>query len=600
VIGSSKKALATVMITADPKALEKAIERSKSSLRKFGTSAQKAFGTGFKKVGSMLARSFDPLGKGFALVGDAVDEYRTFEKGIARLAIAQGKSNDEMGGFRAQLTGISKDTGINRNEILAGVSAYQALTGDTRGAAAAAGTFAKVAEASGASVADTATAAAALNQNLKINPADFEAAFDILNTQGKAGAIEIKDLAGELASLAPSFAAFAGGKGLKGMQHMGAALQVVRRGFGSAAEASTGLRNLLNVIGTKGSKIENAIGTGNVFWTDKRGKKHLRDFDVILTNISNSKLMKDPGKLSKALGGNAEAVRALQQLIQNRKDLTALENDTSGAGSIAKDAAQYAQSDAGKLEIAMNNLKLAVASALSPELVQAFASAMQGVSSVVGGIVDGIKDVATNAAELLGGGGPKNDDERVALAREEWNRERRKRVILGGKAGALEDADRAAAKLLTGNVMARNVAGDYFHDNGTGQRMLDRADAEIAREDAAGATYGKGKGTFSELWSARQTVAGSSQPAVAGRGLNAKGDAAVAAAAVAGFGAKGQKPEEVMARVVAAAMGGKALDAKTIERAMKAAIQSVEITVVADGNAIAKAHGNATKHRRRP
>ena len=86
---------------------------------------------------------------------------------------------------------------------------------------------------------DVATTGAALSQSLKIDPADFEKAFSILNSQGKAGAIELKDLAGEMASLAPQWQR-AGSSGVEGMTNMGAALQIVRRNFGSASEAAPG------------------------------------------------------------------------------------------------------------------------------------------------------------------------------------------------------------------------------------------------------------------------------------------------------------------------------------------------------------------------
>jgi hypothetical protein len=66
--------------------------------------------------------------------------------------------------------------------------------------------------------------------------------------QGKAGAVELKDMAGELATLAPQFANFRGGKGTAGIREMGSAFQVIRTGAGSASEAATQFESLMGEL----------------------------------------------------------------------------------------------------------------------------------------------------------------------------------------------------------------------------------------------------------------------------------------------------------------------------------------------------------------
>jgi TP901 family phage tail tape measure protein len=374
---------AQIEITADSRKLDRGLKESRSKLRGFGQAVKgigSAIGKGFAKAGSFLARSFDPLGRGFDLFASQIDDVRTYERGIARLAIAQGKSNDQMGDFRVNLDQISRETGVHRNEVLQGVAAYQALTGDTKGASDAAKTFARVSQATGSTVQDVADTAAALSQNLKISPSDFEKAFSVLNTQGKAGAVELKDLAAEAAALSPQFARFAGGTGLAGMTKMGAAVQIIRRNFSTASEAGTGFRSLMTAITRNAKQLEKA-GV-KVFTKDpKTGKKELRDFGAIVESIGKSKLMKDPTKLTKALG-SSEAERSLLALTSNWSDFQGLIN-TTDFSSIGKDFDQYLASPAGRMDQAWNNVKLAAAEALTPERIEKAASAMEKLASVV-------------------------------------------------------------------------------------------------------------------------------------------------------------------------------------------------------------------------
>lgn len=394
------KAAALVAIGADPTGLERGVRKSESTLARFARGVGGVFKRGIGGIGSFLARSLDPLGRAWDLIASQFDEVQQFERGVARMAIAQGKSNDEMAAFRDEIRSISEDTGIARTQVLAGAQAYQALTGDTKGANAAMRTFARISQATGGSVDDIATSAAALSQNLKIDPADFEKAFDILNYQGKAGAIELRDMAGELSTLAAGFQRFKGGTGTGGMQVMGAALQIIRRNFGSASEAATGFDSLMSAIIKNAKKLEKA-GV-KVFDKDpKTGKKTLKDFNTIVTNIGNSKLMKDPTKLSKALG-RVEAERALAALMTYRSEFDELATTQAGAGSIEKDRAQYAESAAGQLEASMNRLKLAAAEAFTPERIEAFAAAMGNLANMVSQVSDGLGKVFDTMGDIIG------------------------------------------------------------------------------------------------------------------------------------------------------------------------------------------------------
>lgn len=554
---------AEVVLTADPRGVRRGLSAAKSALGAFARRAAKTLGKGLGAAGRGLARAFDPLGKAWGLVTDQVDEVKDFERRIARLGIAQGKTNEQMSGFRREVIGVSRETGIARNEILQGIGTYQALTGDTEGAAAAMKTFARVSQATGSSMDDVATTGAALSQSLKIDPADFEKAFSILNSQGKAGAIELKDLAGEMASLAPQWQRFAGSSGVEGMTNMGAALQIVRRNFGSASEAGTGFRALMTAIVRNAKKLE--AGGVKIFTKNaKTGKKELRGFDEVIQSIGQSRLMKDPTKLTKALG-SAEAERALLGLTNNWHDFQGLIENTDTA-SIGKDLDQYLSSPAGRLDAAMNNLKLSVAEAFTPARIQAFAQAVEQAAGLMGKLVGALDKAATFLESMKG--------EKKLLS--DTDQARLKAKIGAGAPGAVGDEINRYTNLYSfgDTLKARKSYEDqkFLADRAAGTQSDYRAGGVLADQ-------------FQSEWG--------------GFRIN---------------DAKSYVGQQLMGARVAAAAGAP-ISVDDLElaftRALTAAVEirsapsrsswnAPPVVVQVDGDAVAKANADADRHRRRP
>lgn len=585
-LGKSKGPDAKVTIYVDDRPAERGRKQAEAKWKAWGRSISKGVGGAVGKVGGFAKSAFNPLGLGLSMMGDVVDETRAYERGIARLAIAQGKSNEEMAGFRSELTGISKETGVNRNEILEGVSAYQALTGDTKGAAAAAKTFARVAQATGSTVADVAGTAAALSQNLKIDPADFEAAFDVLNTQGKAGAIELKDLAAQMASLTPQFSKFSGGKGVKGMQQMGAAAQIIRRNFGGTAEAATGMRSLMTSLVRNAGKLQSA-GV-KMFWKDKRGKKHLREFDDIIASIGKSKLMKDPTKLNKALGSD-EALRALQALTDNYGEFQAM-TAQDGKGSIAKDLKQWQESDAGKLEASINNIKLALASAFSPEMIKGFADALGSVAGAVNTIIGGIKGVSKAIGEEIFGKSWEQQRQDTVQGR---NYERIGKNARSGKLGTVTKEELALLDALA----AGKSGTDLFQylkgvDSDQFAKVMRRGAQENAQEDAARElAYGDGPLAAGDAFAAARTVTGGSDA------TNGNVRRAVDATKAA-FAATPADQLDPSLAGAAAVFKAQADAARLMAQHIAKEMQKVAIDVFLDGAKVGKGVANSGKDRK--
>lgn len=386
---------ARVDLTVDPRKMDPGLRQARSKLGNFARDGEKSLSKLRMRPpggGGSNVFAFGGGIPGMGMLGDAKDEAMEFEKRIARLAIAQGKSNDEMEEFRRETMRISEATGVARLSIMQGVGAYQALTGDTKGATAAAETFARVAQATGAPVEDVATAAASLRQNLKIDASQFEDMFSILSTQGKAGAVELNDFAREIAEVSAQWKKFGGGTGMAGATQMGAAFQVIRKDAGTSSKAATNFMALMTALVRNSGKLK---GKGiRVF--DKKGQ--LREFDDIVADIKKKGLKLD--KLTDLMG-SAEAMRALGALTSNMGEFQELMKATD-TKSIGRDMEQYLESPAGKIEKAWNRVKLALAEAFTPERIVMAANAMEDLAGIVGGLVDMLSDLGALWAKLSG------------------------------------------------------------------------------------------------------------------------------------------------------------------------------------------------------
>lgn len=405
---------AEVEISAHSRGLQGKLREARSKFGKFGAELKsQVFGKdlvgekggfwgkgGAQLVGNLGSSAVQTAGGFLADIGKNVLD---FNDGLTRLQITANKTPEEMADFARVIRQASDATGISKESILGAASGYVALTGDMQTATRETLIWAKAAQATNSTVQDMAGLAAALSQQMGIGPQQLEEAFSAVAAQGKAGAIELKDLAGLMSQIAPQWAMFKDGKGMGGLRELGAALQVVKRGFGGdAAETVTGLQSLLTALVKNSSKFQKA-GI-KVFDKDpKTGVKSMRSVLDIVEAIGTSKLMKDPTKLEKAFG-RVEAYRAFLQLTQNKQALDDLITSSKDAGLIERDLATYMTSDAGRLKSSWEEMKNAIADAFTPERIQAFVAAIESLAQKVGPIVDSIAKVGDLLGAFYGAG----------------------------------------------------------------------------------------------------------------------------------------------------------------------------------------------------
>lgn len=392
------------------------LQQAKRKLSSFAKS-------GVKKTGAIAAAGGKALLNGFGFQGasfmtDAFEGIVDIERSLTRFQIATNASDSSAAAFRDTLRTVSGETGVGREKLLAAAHSYVAFTGDAKGATDSLRLFGQIANATGSPMEDIAGVAGSLRENLKLDPKDFRTAFDILTTQGKLGAVEIKDLAAELSNVAPMFSRFAGGTGTKGLAEMGAILQIMRKDFGGVEETATGFKSIMSQLARKSADLKNL----GINFFDK--KKNQRGF---LEIVEDFRKLKAAGKLDQAklidVLGEQKAVNALMAVIDRRAELSKMVSDSANSNAIAKDSAKYMASAAGRLDQAWNNVKLAIADALTPDRINALASALtkaaDGFVKVIGmisSVIDGAKSAGQAAARFVGG--PSNED----LQNEEYNR----------------------------------------------------------------------------------------------------------------------------------------------------------------------------------
>lgn len=241
--------------------------RQAASKRQWG-----ALGDDVKSVGKGLALSAGAAI--LATVGAATRDSMALQEKSNRISInarGSGEAYQDPTALRKQFEATAIATpGIKAIDVADAVQKYVSLTGDTKTALASQGTFATAASATGTDIGDIAEAAASLSKQFDITGIeDMRDALAALTAQGKAGAFELSDAAGQFQRLAAAGAAFGLDKGKVGARTLGGLTQIARQGTGSAEEATTSVTGMFAAFNSKQKQLKQA-GV-NVF--DKSGKR---------------------------------------------------------------------------------------------------------------------------------------------------------------------------------------------------------------------------------------------------------------------------------------------------------------------------------------
>lgn len=233
-------------------------------------------------------------------------------------------------------------------------------TADPRKAVAMMKPIGRAATAYRAEIADLSAAAFAANDNLKVPVEQTARVIDVMAAAGKAGAFEIKDMAGAFPALTAGYQAL-GQTGVGAVADLAAALQIARKGAGDSATAANNVANLIQKISSPATvKAFAKMGVD----LPAALKKAYRDSKTPLEAIAELTQKATGGDLGKLgnLFEDAQVQGALRPIIQNLKEYRRIRAEATGAKGVTDTdfAERLKDSDQQTKALAINAKILAV------------------------------------------------------------------------------------------------------------------------------------------------------------------------------------------------------------------------------------------------
>lgn len=216
---------------------------------------------------------------------------------------------------------VGNATGYSANEVMAGFQAFTAKTGDLATARDVMKELAAFSKATGSNLDDMANAAGDVANVIGDIPGKADAVKRVMAAiagQGKLGAVEMRDLATQMAKVAAGAPMFNGSRE-ENIIKFGALVQLAKKlgGAAKATQAATSAMGFTNTLRTP-ARIAAFREKGIEVFDKQTGK--LRDMDVLIKEA-----------LTKT-GGNAEAFKKLFANVIGDKAPTALMNIYNDAG----------------------------------------------------------------------------------------------------------------------------------------------------------------------------------------------------------------------------------------------------------------------------
>lgn len=353
-----------------------------------GRGAGRVFGglAGVGKVGGAM------LGIGGAMVASsAVSGSVRMDEQARRLSIA-GRGAGEAGldpdEIRKRVVRASIASGISPEQMMAGVSASVAKTGDLQGSLGLMETAGTASMATGADVSEIFMLAADATEKFGLNAEQAKQAIALLAAQGKAGAFELKALSQQAPRVFAAAAGF-GFKGEGGVRDVGGLLQIARSVTGSDEQAAFSTEAFLRQLTAKSSELASgkAFGGRKVDVFTDESKTRARDVrEVIADTVTASRgnlqqlqsVFGEEGirlarpfvgaytAASEAAGGGEKGAAAGRAAVLERMSRS---SDMEGNwAEVQRDASDAMKSTAVQLEMLNSKLADAIGSQLLPEL----------------------------------------------------------------------------------------------------------------------------------------------------------------------------------------------------------------------------------------
>lgn len=388
----------------------------------------RAIGSATSIVGRLASGAFagvTGLGGGYG-AADSVQRSMTLRGKLADVANraiikgdkenAQRVSVDEL---QAQTRAVGARFAIDPEKAAAGLDKFASKTGNlARGRQLMAG-LAEMSRAGAGDLDDLADAAGdVFNTDTTQNAEQVLATMRALAGQGKIGAVEMKDLASQMAKLGAAAGQFQGDAG-KNMATMGGLAQLARQsgGAASAPQAANAVQSLTNQF-YKNARVKGFAALGVQTKDEKTGlnkdldqvlidvlkgaeKKSragghgMRDFDVVLggaiADVGARRAVNPLAKAYKEAGGGEAGTKAAQDLLKQFAGASMSKEE------IATAAAERMKEADAQLEIAMQKLRNTTADSLTPVLIT-LTGKLTELVPLVGRVLDGFVKLASWAS----------------------------------------------------------------------------------------------------------------------------------------------------------------------------------------------------------
>lgn len=373
---------ADISVRANNRKLRGDLKKSEKELRGFGVRAGKSLGGAFRaSLGGLAALG---TAGGLASIGQEVMD---FERGFTRLSIQAGEGFDASR-FRDAFGEISEASGQSKASVLGMANAIVNLEGASGLTIDKLNLLTSASVATGASMDDMAGIAFAMRNAFDITEVEeMERALSGVIEAGKQGSVPLNEMNAILQQQAATFARISS-TGAKGVIEFAAAVQVARKGFGSAAETGTGIKAFVSQLDTAAPKLK-AFGV-RVFKVGKDGKKSLRPMTEIMDQLGRSKLVKDPAMLARVFGSE-EARKFLRVMIKGRDEFDNIVASGEQSNAVQEDKAKFLESTAGRMDKALIAIKAKFAEAFTPERIESLVEAGETLAEVLGFAIDNIE-----------------------------------------------------------------------------------------------------------------------------------------------------------------------------------------------------------------
>ena len=366
-----------------------------NSMHNMGAIASKAMGVG-RDIVSGTGVNFD-IGSGVA-------------KSIANESLSTQISNSayQAGGPResaaglVQLSGkVAQDNAMDPNKVLQGLAAYQGKTGDLATAKAGIAELSKLAKATYTDINDMISASGDVGNALGEVGEEFKTPEEkaaaiarimkVIAAQGQAGAVEIKDLATQMAKLSAASGAFGGNKETN-LEQMGALAQFARSrgGAASATAAATSVVGFTNTIKTPSRQNAFAEMGIDVFDPKETGKfkspfallmesldkeaMHPKEFKQMWASVVGAKPAEAAATVyrdaenKKAGTGHAAVEKMMAEYMKPMENAT-IDSDHAAAMGTTESKAQLFQNQLDKITNSLANSVLPQMEILGPKLL---------------------------------------------------------------------------------------------------------------------------------------------------------------------------------------------------------------------------------------